>query len=408
MLKTKNKKTIMALLLATALVFCAHAQEDNEINVEQLAQSNPFAQFAGTTDGTQALTSPKPDLVVETVILKFLDAASLKSSMSNMSSEYGNIEPDAKSNALIICDTEENVQKIITQIRKADKKPEQIMIEVVLIDVKLNDDTEMGVNWDFLSGNQRNNNYRQSLDYANRVGVTEPTGAITDFVSNSLGSFGGNFSIINGDIRNVIHLLQTKQDVEILASPRIMVVSGQTASIEAVEEVPYTETSDTSEGGSLTSTEFKDVGVKLNVSATLTDDNSILLSIESEQKVTTGTSSTGVPQVDARIVKTSLLLEDGQLVSIGGLRRKELKEQASQIPILGDLPGIGFAFKSTDSVENHSELLVLISPHIYRNQLPSEEQIKKYKEITNQPMLKLSRKDIFGNEKKEKIEPQIN
>ncbi|MCD4830857.1 MAG: hypothetical protein K8R02_03495 [Anaerohalosphaeraceae bacterium] len=416
MLKPTIKKLInsitlkgtLAAILIVSVVFTVYAEDSQDIDLSKLNQSNPFAQFAGasqTPQPTAVIAEPKPDFVVETITLKFLDAMSLKNSMENMSGTFGNIEPDAKTNSLIICDSQENVDKIIEQIKNADKKPEQIMIEVVLIDVKLNDDTEIGVNWDFLSNNSRTNTYRQNFGYTDRIGLTNPTtgeeGTIENLTALATSGTGGAFSILNGDIRNIIKMLQTKQDVEILASPRVMVVSGQTASIEAIEEIPYTETSDTSEGGSLTSTEFKDVGVKLKVGAILTDDGSILLNIESEQKVTTGTTG-GVPQVDARIVQTALMLKDGQLVTIGGLRRKELKEQAKQIPILGDLPGIGFAFKTTDSIENHSELVVLISPHIYKDEAPTERQMEKYNEITKRPMLKMTRKDVLGNDKKEK------
>ena len=106
-----------------------------------LRQTNPCMQGSG---------EPKPELFVETVTLKFLDAKSLKDSIANMSSEYGSMEPDAKGNSLIICDTNENLAKILAQIRKIDRKPDQIMIEVVLVDVKLNDETEIGINWDIL------------------------------------------------------------------------------------------------------------------------------------------------------------------------------------------------------------------------------------------------------------------
>ena len=74
-----------------------------------------------------------------------------------------------------------------------------------------------------------------------------------------------------------MHLLQQKKKIEILASPTVLVVSGKTASVETVEEIPYQEQTDSSLGGGFASTQFKLVGVKLNVSATLTDDNSILI-----------------------------------------------------------------------------------------------------------------------------------
>jgi type II secretory pathway component GspD/PulD (secretin) len=378
--------------------FMAFAVETSEIDLSQLRQTNPFAQFAGI--GAPATKErpegPKPDLYIETVSLKFVDAKSLKASIENMSSDWGNMEPDAKGNSLIICDTNDNLPKILAQIRKIDRKPEQIMIEVVILDVKLNDETEIGINWDMLTNTYRDAVYRQNLSFTSRVGSTASSN-ISDATAYNSTNKGADFWLLSGDIRNVIHVLQEKNNVEILASPRVMVVSGQKASIEAVEEIPYQEQSDTSGGGSLTSIKFKNVGVTLNVGATLTDDKFIFLDVEADQKVRTGTAvvvgsgsnTSSVPIVDARIVKSSLLLNDSQILVIGGLRRKETQKETNQIPFLGDIPLVGLAFKSTDTTESNSELLVILSPHIYKGEKPTDAEMAKYDEITKRPLVSI-------------------
>ena len=131
-------------------------------------------------------------------------------------------------------------------------------------------------------------------------------------------------AIVTDDIRNVLHLLQEKTNVDILASPRVMVVSGQKASIKTVEEIPYQEITQSSSGGggnnAITSTEFKDVGVTMEVKATVTDEGKILLIVSPSQSVTTGTSIGGVPVIDKREATTTLLMDDGQVVVMGGLR----------------------------------------------------------------------------------------
>ncbi len=148
---------------------------------------------------------------------------------------------------------------------------------------------------------------------------------------------------------------------------------------------------DTSDGGAgaLTSTEFKEVGVKLDVKAILVDANSIFLTVDAEQNVKTGESNTEVPIVDTRKAHTSLLLEDGQVVIIGGLRRQERTEEIDQIPILGDLPIIGALFKSTNTIVKNSELIVFLSPHIYKGEPISKEAMAKFEEIKDRPMLSL-------------------
>jgi type II secretory pathway component GspD/PulD (secretin) len=339
-------------------------------------------------DEVRRIDRPTDLMAVETITLKFLDAKELKPAIEGMLSHFGSISVDSKSNSLIISDTKENMDKIRAEIRKADQTPPQIMIEVVLVDVQLNDDTEIGVNWDILSDLTYDVSYRQSLGFTTRLGSTiensTTRGNATAF--NTTGT-GGDFALVSGTIRNVIHMIQEKKNIEILASPRVMVLSGKTATIKAVEEIPYNEITETSGGGQLSSTEFKDVGVTLKVGATLTDDNLIYLTVDAEQNVQTEESDTGVPVVDTRNARTELLLDDGRLVVFGGLRRKETKIQVEQIPLLGDLPLIGFLFRSTSKVVNNSELIVFLSPHIYKGEPIGDDETAKYDEITKRPML---------------------
>jgi len=238
------------------------------------------------------------------------------------------------------------------------------------MDVKLNDDTEVGVNWDLLSSDLYDVVYRQNLT-STRLRSTlsdeDTIGSATVF--NTVGA-GGDLSLISGTIRHVLHAIQQKRNVEILASPSTLVVSGQSATIKAVEEIPYEEVMDTAQGGAaaLTTTEFKEVGVNLQVSAIVTDGNNIFLNVDAEQNVRTGESAKGVPVVDTRRATTALLLKDGQTIVIGGLRRVEKSKAVNQVPILGDLPLIGLLFRSTITITTRSELVVLLSPHICKDE----------------------------------------
>jgi len=410
MLRNNNTLKAILFLSLSAAVYAA----DNEIDINSITQENPFAQFKPNQPSHPGIAGIiKPELVVETTTLKFLDAKSVKTSIVNMSGDFGNIEPDSKGNSLIVCDTPENVAKIIAQIRKIDRTPEQIMIEVVILDVKLDNETEIGINWDMLTNDYRDAAYRQNLTYSSRLSaVAQTSDNIQNATAYNTTGTAGDFWLTFGDIRTVIHALQQKNNVEIIASPRVMVVSGQTASIESVEEIPYKESSDTSAGGSLTSTQFKNVGVKLKIVATLTDDKFILLAVETEQSVQTGSSvvtggigATGVPIVDTRNVKSSLLLENSQTLVIGGLRRKVTQKQTNQIPFLGDVPIVGLAFKATDITENNSELLVLLSPHIYTGEKPSTAEMEKFNEISKRPLLTIPEvEEKKEQQKKEKAE----
>jgi type II secretory pathway component GspD/PulD (secretin) len=333
----------------------------------------------------------KPELFVETATLKFLDVQNLQNIVGQMTSEYGSISADTKTNSLIICDTKENLEKIFNEIKKADKTPQQIIVEVVILDVRLDDETEIGINWDILSDKIYDVSYRQNFTSSRLNSTIEndiTKGKATAFNTQGL---GGDFAVVSGSVRNVVHLLQQEKNAEVIASPRVMMVSGQSATIEAVEEIPYNEKTQTTGGGggelAITSTAFKDVGVKLNVVALVTDDNLIYLTVQSEQSISTGESITDVPVVDSRSATTSLLLKDGEVVILGGLRREGKGKEVDKIPFLGDLPLVGSLFKNTRSVVMNSELVVFLAPHIYKGKPISEDAMSKFNEITNKPLL---------------------
>jgi type II secretory pathway component GspD/PulD (secretin) len=376
--------------------------QSQQIDAEQtktveIGRDDPFAKLITNetlpvlpaVSATAGIRRDVPELFVHTVMLKFLDAKSLKQAIDRMSSEFGSIATNEKNNSLIICDTKDNLAKIVAELKKADKTPQQIMIEVVILDVQINDGTEIGINWDLLSDKRYNVGYRQNFT-TNRLGSTRETATtIGDATAFNTTGLGGSFSVISGTVRNIVHLIQQKREVEILASPRVMMVSGESASIQAVEELPYTEVMDTAAGGAaaITSTEFKNVGIQLDVEATLTDNDDIFLTVDVEQNVATGQSDTEVPIVDTRKANTSLLLKDGQVVIFGGLRRQEKTKEVDQIPFIADLPIIGELFKSTKIVTKNSELIVFLSPHIYKGEPIPDDAMSKYKEIRDRPML---------------------
>ncbi len=321
----------------------------------------------------QNIDKETPGLSIKTVNLKFLQAQSLVPILMKMVSQYGTVSANDASNSIIICDTPENVARMVVEVKTADQTPRQIMVEVVLLDVRLGDDRSIGVNWDLLSTDG---------DLSSRLssGTITGTPTLAPPVSLSAIGIGGDGSFVAGDMRALIHTIQSKRDVEIIASPRAMVVSGQTAVIRAVEEIPYIETSNYSQGGALTSTEFKPVGVTLEVTASLTEDNDIFLIVDIEQNVRTG-ESRGVPVVDTRSETTNLLLEDGKIAIMGGLRRREKTQQITQVPIVGDIPILGHLFRNTQEVIQNSELVILISPHIYAGEPVQTQIMKRYYEL---------------------------
>lgn len=329
-----------------------------------------------------------PDRFMSTVMLKFLRAENVAKAIGNMLTDYGSISTDKETNTIIICDTRENLDKMISEIRKADQTPKQILIEVVIMDVHLSDDTEIGINWDDLS--------ITTTDTVGHTKTYEQT--LSDLTT------GGTFTLIQNNIRAAVKALQQVRDTEILATPRLLVVSGQTAYLETIEEIPYTELTETNGGGggagAISSTDFKDAGITLTVSPIITDEGRILIAIEPDQSFNTGVAGVGttdVPIVDRRKISTKLLMDDGQVLVIGGLRRKDIRINTDKIPLLGDLPFIGALFSNDKKVVEYSELLIMVSPHIYDGQIPlKEDEVIRWNEAKSLEPVRL----------KEKIRPE--
>ncbi|MFA5239394.1 MAG: secretin N-terminal domain-containing protein [Phycisphaerae bacterium] len=391
--KPRYTKTAFCVIIFTTVFWYGWIQaepidsDSEQNNITEAGRDNPFAGFISNENpAAQNLSQDplvieeKPELFVETVTLKFLEAGNLRPALASMSSKYGNISIDDKSNSLIVCDSNEILGKIVAQIEKADRTPEQIMVEVVILDVQLGDDTEIGVDWDRFFDPIRDHNYVQTLI---------PTTLTT----------GGVFTLTKNNIIGTVHALQQIRNVEILASPRILVASGKEAYIQTTEEIPYTELTESTGGTTgnyVSSTKFKDAGVTLKVKATIVDGKKILMALEPEQSINTGVAgvgtgegSTTVPIVDKRKASTTLIMEDGQVLIMGGLRKKETRVNKSQIPLLGDIPLVGMLFSYDKRDIKNSELIVLVSPHISKDEPISEEAMKKFTELRDKPILSL-------------------
>jgi len=387
-LNAKSLEVILTKLSSEYGSICADAKSNSLIICDTEENLPKILKAVKKADGPSQQV-----MAAESLTLKFLDAKNIKEAMEKMLSAYGSIAVDTNTNSVIVCDTREKVNQIIDEIKKADQTPKQVMIEVVIVDVQLDDDTEIGVNWDNIFKTDGD------LSYAQRLAAT--------FSTVPAATAGGEFHIATSSLSGTIRALQEVRNVEILASPRVLVVSGEEAFIQTAEEIPYTEITGTAEGGSdaLTSTQFKDAGITLTVKAIITDDKKILLTIKPEQSVKTGETGVGdndVPIVDKRITSTTLLMDDEQVLVMGGLRRKETRIYRDQVPLLGEMPVIGFFFTNNKEETRHSELLVFISPHIYKDEPLSKEELARFSQLKERPMLKLP--DRKKREEKDEIE----
>ena len=302
-------------------------------------------------------------LTAEIFKLNYANAAEMEKTVNKLISNEGKVGIDERLNTIVVTDTASNLEQIRRAIGKLDNKAPQVMIEALIVNVKLTEELKMGVDWTKLG--TANNFYSQGLSI---TGGANPFGEL-------------NFSTTSGrwSIQGLIDFVQSNEDVRILANPKVLVLNSHTAIIKTVTEIPYQELSETSAGGNIGTTAFKEAGVTLEVTPQITSDGFVIMNIKPEQSAQIGTfliEGSDVPVIETRNTETTLRVRDGQTIIIGGLRERQPSIQESKIPILGDLPWIGALFRKVSTEMVESELGVFITPHIYTDGKLSAEDFK--------------------------------
>lgn len=267
---------------------------------------------------------------------------------------------DESSNSLVVMATPEGYRQVEAALRRLDILPLQVLIEATLVEVTLNDDLEYGLRWFFESGNS-------SFTF---------TDAATDAGAAVLGSSFPGFSYVfdSDNLRATLNALQGVTDVKFLSAPTLMVLDNETARLQVGDEVPVvtrTSTSTVDDDAPVVNTvEFRDTGVILNITPRVNASGLVILDIDQEVSEVTETTTSGIdsPTIQQRKLESTIAVQNGETVALGGLIRDRLEEGRTGIPLLGDIPLVGNLFRTTDNSASRTELLVLIKPQVVRNQ----------------------------------------
>lgn len=256
----------------------------------------------------------------------------------------------------------------------------QVILEAKILEVKLNEGYEQGIQWDNLSIWSG----KTSLTGGSQLGV--PTS--TNSTGLALGG-GAAFTLTNGTFDSVVNLLKTQGDVNTLSSPRVTATNNQKAVIKVGnDEYFVTGISSTTQSSSSTTTTTPDIeltpffsGISLDVTPQIDDDNNVLLHVHpsvidiTEQQKTIdlsglsgGSSGTGskvtLPMAYSNIRESDTVVQakSGDIIVIGGLMKTNKEQQVSKVPWLGDLPGVGELFTNKKDVTNKTELVIMLKP----------------------------------------------
>lgn len=293
----------------------------------------------------------KADLVTTFVQLKFGRAEDTAPMLSPLLSTKGNIQVDKRTNSLLITDALNNIQVITDTIAKMDLKPNVVEIKAEIVEVDTNALRELGINWTATKGN------------------TAPTTTGTTYTaSQSLGNLSINLgTVINQvQVNATLSMLGSKGKSKLLSSPSITTVDNQPAKIIIGDKVPYEKKTISSSAAGETATEstieFLDVGIKLEVTPTININRQITMKIRPE--VSTYTPSALGPIVHTREAETTIMVNNGQTIVIGGLMSENDNDTVQAVPFVGDIPILGWLFKKTSKSNDKTELLIFITPRL--------------------------------------------
>jgi len=292
-----------------------------------------------------------------TVVLNYAKAKDLAPKIQEVLTKgLGAMQADDRANAVIVTDTPAKLLEIEAMLQTFDQRSRQVLIEAKIVQIALSDKFQMGVDWTSL---------------ANKFITVKGLGAL------NLAS-GGQLKLATpdmttrGDYRVVLEALRIFGDTKILSEPRITALNGQEAKILVGSKEPYV-TQSTSQAGTGTAVTaeqvtFLDVGVKLFVTPTIAQDGYVQLKIRPEVSAKTGTLTTSqkneIPIVETSEAETTLLVQDGATLILGGLMKDEKSKDHQRIPLLGDIPILGYLFRTTKDTTKRTELLVFLTPHI--------------------------------------------
>lgn len=306
----------------------------------------------------------KLPLETRIVPLNFAKVDDLKGSLGKILSKRGTIEVDNRTNSLIITDVPETVQKVEIAAMELDTKTPQVLIEAMMVDVKITNNEEWGTIISQLTNPKSHNN--------SNMLTTSMAGSQTNNLSFT--AMSDNFNIAA-----IIDIWVTQNKAVILASPKVLTLDNQEATIEIIEKIPYIETVDTG-GGATQNIKFEEAGVKLSVTPHITSGRFISMNVKPSQAFSSGTFQDRLI-IDERKAETNLLVRDGQTIVIGGLRQTSETFTYEKVPVLGDIPYLGMLFKKKVKKKVETELVLFVTPHIIVQSMLSDRELELYEQL---------------------------
>ena len=313
-------------------------------------------------------------------------------------SSRGSVSVDERTNTLIVQDTATKLTEIRFMLEQLDIPVRQVMIEARVVIARTDAAEELGVQWGILGVNEDISSGvnssgdtvfftdQMSLIGGSRVGLESNVTSISTKDDNGAGTFsiGSNNLALNLGVTNEaasrislgffdsstglidleLSALEAEGKAEVVSTPKVLTADQQTARIASGKEIPYQEAS----ASGATTTSFKEAVLSLEVTPQITPEGRIIMDLQINQD-TVGDidDASNIPIISTNEIKTSVIVDNGQTVVLGGVFQSEELENVTKTPFLGDLPVIGRLFRRNINSIQKSELLIFITPKIIHN-----------------------------------------
>ncbi len=302
-------------------------------------------------------------------------------SVSNNSTGGGMIQADPSTNSLIITAPEPVYRNLRSIIDKLDMRRAQVFVESLIVEVSAENVAEFGIQWQGVSN---------STNVFGGTNFTTPGSGSNILTLGNAGASGAlptpggglNFGLINGTALSIggvtignlgllARALETTGKAHILSTPNLMTLDNEEARIIIGQNVPfvtgqYASTGNTATVNPFQTVERKDVGLTLKVKPQVSDGGIVRMQIYQETSNVASTTSTNLITTNKRAIETTVLVDDGQIIALGGLIEDSEKGSVEMVPFLGNIPFIGALFRYDNRKRSKTNLMVFLRPYVVR------------------------------------------
>jgi type IV pilus assembly protein PilQ len=354
-----------------------------EDNVLRIASVSALTKEAEDEMRSKEAKKKAEDLITRIVPVNYAKAGEIEPTIKKSLSLRGETVTDIRTNTLIIKDIARNVDEVVSLIKLLDKPIAQIMIEARIVEASLSFSRSLGVQWGGTSSSDASHGNPLGISFPNSVGITggptmgttasgsgnyfvnmpAPAGASTG--GGAIGfTFGSISKSLNLDL--VLSALESTGEGKVISTPRVSALDNKEAKIEQGSSIPFSTTS-----ASGTQIQFIDAKLSLIVTPHATPDNKIFMKIQATKNApdTSLLGASGQPSIAKNEATTEILLADGETAVIGGILVVDRGQTITKVPFFGDLPLIGWLFKSKTMSENKKELIIFITPRVVRQEV---------------------------------------